>query len=74
MFIDVACEHLGNEYGIYIIRANQIVSMDCLNWMNSEFIYPDHGTDVIIFHHCSDGQEETLEKVKFIKYECYNSM
>ena len=37
--------------------------MDCLNWMQSDLTYPDHVTDVIIFHQCSDGQEATLRKV-----------
>ena len=48
--------------------------MDCLNWMHSDFTYPDHVTDVIIFHQCTDGQEETLEKVKFTKHECSPSL
>ena len=70
MFVNVACVHHNNEYGIYITGINQIVSMDCLNWMGSDFTYPDHVTDVIIFHQCTSGQEETLEKVKFTKHEC----
>ena len=60
MFVNVACVH---HKCIYITGVNKIVSMDCLNWVHSDFAYPDHVTDVIIFHQCSDGQKEMLEKV-----------
>ena len=44
--------------------------MDCSNWMDRDFTYPDQVTDVIIFYQCSDGQGETLRKVKSVKQEC----
>ena len=51
----------------FVTDANQIVSIGCLNWINIEFTYPDQVTDLIIFHQCSGGHEETLRKVKSTK-------
>ena len=59
----VKTENFNSTYG-FVLDTNQRVIMDCLNWMNSEFMYPDDVTDVIIFHQCTDGQEDTLRKVK----------
>ena len=59
----VKIENFNSTYG-FVLDTNQRVIMDCLNWINSEFMYRDDVTDVIIFHQCTDGQEDTLRKVK----------
>ena len=48
---------------MYLSAENQVVVKDCLNWIDSNFTYPDDVTDVIIFDQCKGGQEETLQKV-----------
>ena len=55
-----------NDMNIFAGTYPRVVT-DCLTWMDSDFTYPDHVTDVIIFHQCTDGQEETLRKVKIFK-------
>ena len=61
--------HNKNGSSIFFIGANRTVSMDCSNWMDSDFTYPDQVTDVILFYQCLGGQGETLRKVKFVKQE-----
>ena len=39
------------------------VTLHCMEWMNTEFGYPNYVTDVIVFSQCKSGHQETVDKV-----------
>ena len=41
------------------------VTLDCMEWLNTEFGYPNYVTDVIVFSQCKSGHQETVDKVPF---------